>query len=231
VSWSWASYFVSLVYPWKNTIIYFWFLPTLFLVFLLAPGLRAILLWRRWPVLVALTVVFLLLNLTQVTAFHDMLNYRGVLRGLLLFWLGMLVCEFRLRLRWLEQGWMIPVALTVLLATYFFAKGEKLQLGGRLGFDWPGTTMALAGIAMGFALSCTLVRRDSRWLAWIDGWSTSIYLLSWFPQIFFKIVLFQYLQLWWPAALAMFVGGLVLPVLVARWVRDHVPRVKLLVGL
>lgn len=225
VNYSLGSYLETLFYPWLNTIIYYWFLPTLFLAFLVAPVLRWLLLRGSTAVTVAVSLGLLALNLTQETAFHDLLNYRGLLRDLWVFWLGMLGCHHRDRLRGLASPWAGAGAAVVLLALHF----AGLPTSGHR-FNWAGTAGALAGIGACWALANQLHR--VAWLPWaaLHHGAFTIYLLSWFPQIFFKLVCWQQLKLWWLAAGLMFAGGLLLPLLGARLVERWAPWLLYVIG-
>lgn len=225
VSLTLGSYWESLVYPWLNPIIYFWFLPTLFLIFAVAPGLRWALL-RRGPAVCWLVSAGLLgLNLTQETAFGDLLNYRGFLRDMWVFWLGMLACKFRPGLGWLES----PIsAVLSAIALVGLAVGEVPTSG--LFVNWAGTVGALAGIIVCWFVAQRLAAKAWAPVAEVHRWSFTIYLLSWFPQIFFKLLVGQLLGLWWLAAGLMLVGGLGIPIGVALAMRRCIPSLLPVIG-
>ncbi len=225
VSLTFGSYLESLVFPWLNPIIFFWFLPTLFLVFAVAPVLRWILL-RRGQLLVWLVSAGMLgLNLTQETAFTDPLNYRGFLRDMWVFWLGMLACRFRPHLGWLESP-MVTVPSTVTLVGFAVA---RVPTSG-LGLNWAGTLGALAGILLCWAIARRVAVLDWPIVGAMHRWSFTIYLLSWFPQIFFKLVVGQRLGLWWLGSGLMFAGGLMVPIGVGLLVRRWVPHCLPVIG-
>lgn len=97
VTWSWQSYFVTLVYPWANTIVFYWFLLTLFLMFFVAPGLQ----WlsRRAPPAAkwAMTLVLVALFVNFDPGSHEyvsLLNWTGVLHYVLLFWFGIVLYPY-----------------------------------------------------------------------------------------------------------------------------------------
>lgn len=219
------SYLESLVYPWLNPIIYFWFLPTLFLIFAVAPGLRWALL-RRCPAVGWLVSAALLgLNVTQETAFGDLLNYRGFLRDIWVFWVGMLACKFRARLGWLESPIAAVLAAVALVG---LAVGEVPTSG--LFVNWAGTVGALAGIIVCWFIALRLAAKAWEPLAGLHRWSFTIYLLSWFPQIFFKLVVGQLLGLWWLAAGLMLAGGLGVPIGVGLAMQRWLPFLLPVVG-
>jgi fucose 4-O-acetylase-like acetyltransferase len=101
----WESYLEGLLFPAKNPIAFFWFLPALFIVFLAAPGLLFCLRLRRKQLALPLQIsVSAALVLTSVTGLWSVIpgpnvlgslpdaNVLGFLsagRHIVFFWLGM----------------------------------------------------------------------------------------------------------------------------------------------
>ena len=228
-----SDYLTSLVVPWQNTIIFFWFLPTLFLIFLTAPWLALALRPRSLVIPFALTAVLAVTSVVITPIFwHDFLNYRGAASHLITFWLGML---WRSRLPTLSIPAHAGLAAlgifsfaAVSLANYarILPETPLFQAGVRLALALSGV-LACVGLIHALTHGGVLTR-----FPLIDGHSYQIYLLSWFPQMFVKILVFRWLNAgFWPAAILMFTLGLLIPVWVSSCVARRFPRFKPCLGL
>lgn len=232
VDFSVTGYVVSLLVPWQNTIIFFWFLPTLFLIFLFAPLLLSAVRSRSAlpSVVVTLGLVALAVRITPVF-WNDPLNYRGALSHSATFWLGMLWRERRPSLSLAGHAWMAGIAgggFLVLWGVPFAGAVPWPRAGdaiARLLLAWTGLAACYGMVHCATAMGLNRV-------PWVDGVSYPIYLLSWFPQMLVKIVLYRWCEAgFWTAVVLMFVGGLCVPVIIARWVRRRCPRLKPLIGI
>jgi hypothetical protein len=87
------------------------------------------------------------------------------------------------------------------------------------------------GILMSYYLIKGYAARGLRWFSFIDGYTYQIYLLSWFPQVFFRLVMYQKLHVgFWEPVIFMFLGGLFLPVLATRLTERFMPRLSFVIG-
>jgi len=227
------DYLISLVVPWQNTIIFFWFLPTLFLIFLAAPCLALALRPKSWALPLLLTAILAVTSVVITPIFwHDLFNYRGAASHLITFWLGML---WRSRIPALSLPTHAGLGAlgvfsfaAVSLASYarILPETPLFQATVRLALALSGV-LACVGLIHALTHSGVLTR-----FPFIDGHSYQIYLLSWFPQMFVKILVFRWLDAgFWPAAVLMFTLGLVLPVLASGWVARRLPTLKPCIGL
>ncbi|MEW6157059.1 MAG: acyltransferase [Verrucomicrobiota bacterium] len=217
------SYLTSLAYPWLNTIIYFWFLPTLFGIFLLAPILRRLVL-RTTRSIHFLTGVILAGTYWYFfdTQWTDLFNYQGVLKYPIYFWAGMLAWSMRRHLRHLGQLKFVIGFLLLLVVVWQNAPHHPAKF----------LALGTAGILFSFSGANYLESRGLRPFTLWSGKSYPIYLLSWFPQIFFKIVAGTFLGLsFWPTAFLMFFGGMAAPLVISSWIEKRLPRWKIVVGL
>ncbi len=226
------GYATSLVLPWQNTIIFFWFLPTLFLLFLVAPLLLRPVAEGSKVTLAAITAALILPALLITPVFwNDPLNYRGAAAHAGTFWLGML---------WRARGpALTPAGLARLGAaslTLFTALGVAHQVQWVPGIPVAKAVVQLAqawtGVLATYGLVGWATARGFHRMPWIHGASFQIYLLSWFPQMFVKIVLFRALGIgFWPAVVLMLVTGLLVPVALTRAVRRHFPALQPWLGM
>ncbi len=226
------DYVISLVMPWQNTIIFFWFLPTLFLVFLAAPILLKAVNSSSLALRIGLTIGLAIPSLVITPVFWmDPLNYRGAAAHLGTFWLGMLWRSRGPVLTPLGNAWLggsaALVFATLVLANYARVTPESplFQAAIHLALAWTGVATSYGFVQLATRLGLTHV-------PWIDGRSYQIYLLSWFPQMFVKIAIFRWMGLgFWPSAGLMFVSGLLVPVAVARLVERRFPQLKPYLGM
>lgn len=235
VEFSWKGYFVTLFVPWQNTIVYFWFLPTLFLIFLVAPLLMWTLRSPRLSVRAAAALGLILLAVSiQPVFWTDPLNYRGAAVHAATFWFGMAWREYEVRGPAgsdRTQGWAVVAAVIfvglVLGTTWVTWVGAWPQ-----GLALVRLVQAWSGVVATYGLVRWMTSRGLERVPWIDGQVFTIYLLSWFPQMFVKIVLYQKLAIgYWPAAVLMLTGGLLGPLAVAGLVRKRWPALRPILGM
>lgn len=95
VAFSFTEYFNMLIFPWDNVIIFFWFLPTLFLIFLFVVfGAKCLKkLSIHIPHSICL-ICLLILHLFNPLADIHIFNISGVVNYFLYFVLGYLSCRF-----------------------------------------------------------------------------------------------------------------------------------------
>lgn len=221
-----ADYLKSLVFPLDNTIFFFWFLPTIFIIFLAAPLMRKVLDSRaQLPAAAAATITFAALNILVPVKSVPLLNLSGVAHHLVFFWLGCVMYRF-------GRKYNGPPALA--LAAVLFAATTALSA---FGADYVEAFLAaVCGILGSFYLISFTAARSGGAAPLvfrpIDGYSYQIYLLSWFFQSLFRILLFQMLKLgFFPAFAGMFLGGLFGPIIVVKIVEKFIPRAGVVIGL
>ena len=113
-----ADYLKVLVYPWDNVIIFFWFLPTLFLVFVIVIyGIRIFKEMDKPAYHVGLFIICMLLHVFNPLKDVSILNLQGVIEYLIYFLLGYYSCRTHLieRLRHPIGGFMLTFLLSVCL--------------------------------------------------------------------------------------------------------------------
>ncbi len=206
VQFSLKSVATSLVYPHESPIIFFWFLPTLWMVgVLLFPAQKHMSRCNRWGIAI---FTLSLLALSWIRPLEDvaLLNIGGVVAYLFYYWVGGLVCAFDGTQRDANNG-LAAACLGLLVLTTAF----------RSRIPAANPILPLVGILMSYHLSLNFKHRDCVLLCKMYGCGFQIYLLSWFPQVAMRILTRQVLSL--PLLLTyvcIFLAGLLGPYVLLR---------------
>lgn len=198
---SWAVYGETLLYPGRNTIIFFWFLPTLFLIFFLiawaAKGWSRVNLprvacyWWLFPLL--------LLHLFNPLSGVEILNLSGVVFYVIYFWLGYCCCRYHVERHFPSWIWLPSLVLSIIF----------MELPSFLGRD---ILRSLNGIVLSISLGQLYVRYGARFFNHLYGASYAIYLFSWFPQVASQQILFALTGApWYVGSILALVSGIYLP--------------------
>lgn len=207
-----------LLVPSKNVIVYYWFLPTIFILLTgtvlgakLAARMRIggrIRLWV-WPVAALALSVF---NLLADVAW---LNLGGVVKFAFFFVLGIVYCACQgdidrglyLGGPWTTAGW--GATSVALVATGY---GNLNPLFDQLA--------AVCGILFALSLGHFYLQAGFRFLAPLDRTTYAIFLFSWFPQSALRVLLYDYghLSPWIGVPLST-LAGVALPWLLYRWLQ------------
>lgn len=215
---SMAGYLTTLLFPWRNTIQFFWFLPTLFLIFAASPvlvGTRR----SRWLdglVVCAAMASWWLSSGQPDSPLFDFANLGGVLHTALFFVVGFALCKYGC------DGALLNVPRLFLLA-------GPLALGVHEVWpvDWlhpSSALLALAYVVLGVGFVGALARIAEAPFAWLGDHSFEIYLFSWFGQVSVRIVFAQLLHIDARLYVVMSVAaGLGVPLLCAKLRDDLLP--------
>ena len=219
---SFVSFMHNLFYPLDNVIIFFWFLPTIFLIFLVSPILDPKNTATSLRVAV-ITGALIACHLYNPLSEARMLNLSGVCSYLIFFWVGCLVAR-----NWnsLEGFFTGRLLLSVLFAATIILNIINPQL------KVVYFLIALSGILMSFCLCQQYTKYGFKFIDFIAGYSYQIYLLSWFPQIFLSVVGLQILSLnFYVVATCMFIGGLFIPIVMLKLVNERNRFYRSILGL
>lgn len=178
------SYIEGLIYPWDNPIIFFWFLPTIFLIMLLFIFLNKIMKNRLEYIL----VFSFFLNIFSMK-FNNIgfLNISGVLNYLLFFTIGVFYCNKEEKIDsylYKYKVFLLILSLILLNINLYYSLDNY-----KLGYD----IVAISGIVMTLIIQQIYRGLEYKFLDHLNGKSFSIYLLSWFPQVFIRILGYQIL--------------------------------------
>ncbi len=217
---SFSDYIRGLAFPQYNPIIFFWFLPTIFILLSIAPLIKIIIV--RTNVLVSLGILPLLmaLNIFDPVEFN-LFGLRTAVATLVYFYTGCLAAHyFRGKLHSLGNCYLLIILFIALVLTTAFS--VKL-----------GQVIKLLPATIGIAFSISLARliKNTNIFGPLHGYSYQIYLLSWFPQAFFQMLYRMGLIGYWIAACAMLFVGLYFPVMTARLVQEKFGKLRVAIGL
>jgi fucose 4-O-acetylase-like acetyltransferase len=207
------QYVYSLVLPWNNAIIYFWFMPTLFLLFCIAPWT----LTRNGSALTeacllatgaGLSMSFPHVNQSGPLAF---LNIGGVLHNFVFFALGFVACKHAWLTGFIQRRPLQLLAAMCSVGLFMYARDNVFA---RLGLAVAGIGVATTIASSPAGALCTRVGRHA----------FEIYLFSWFPQTFVKALAGRVPELGWMSAVAISVAvGIAVPVAVVRCLSAVLP--------
>ena len=218
-----GGYMQGLLYPLNNPIILYWFLPTLFLIFLIAPAIKKIMRIDSITVTLFFLILISILNIYNPTHIR-ILNISGALNYLVYFFAGCAVCYyFRENLHKIGS-WYIVLALLALLV---FESSITVTVAK----DLFGLLFALTGIAFSVSLAHFIDRVRPAVFKSFDGYSYQIFLLSWFPQVSIRVLYQMNFLNYYVTIALMLLAGLYIPVIIAKIVEKRLPKLKVLIGL
>ncbi|MEW5744173.1 MAG: acyltransferase [Nitrospirota bacterium] len=217
ISFTLDSYLAGIFYPEDNPMINLWFLPTLFIIFLIAPFLKRVIENGRKAVLSLILLLILLLNSLKIIQI-ELLNISGAVYFLIFFYLGGIAGRYHEKLIMCKHYAFLAVSLMLL--------GVTNLIDFRLGVLAP-----LVGIAFSYSLSHFLGNSSVRAADYIDGYYYQIFLMSWFVQVFIRAFYRVGMLDYWPTVFLMLFGGLYIPVFVARLVQRKSPELKAVFGM
>jgi hypothetical protein len=211
-----SDYAHSLFIPWDNAIIFFWFLPTLLLCFLIAPFLprdrdsitRDVLLF-----VCGVSLWFLFPHVNQ-HGYLSILNIGGALHNAFFFLTGFLTCKYGFS-SGRYSGSLALAALTC--SVFLFGLLREVKLAQLI--------LAFLGLVFSYSL---IRAAQMRWftevMADIGGYSFQIYLLSWSPMVIVRIVCNQMMALnIWSTVMLSAICGLLVPIAATRLFDRIVP--------
>ncbi len=232
---SWEFYLGSLLYPWQNSIRFFWFLPTLFAVFVLAPVLlRSLRVSGQFParlLQITITGVLIWLNLTFEHSANPptLFNYTGILHNMIYFWFGMLM--YPLLGKWLNRQTDKPATNNLAISLALFSLSIIIHVSLSHS-SYTVLAKAILGISATIMLAVALSRKQSGPGRWVDIYSYQIYLLSFFFQVPVQLVMYHYIKA--PSSLvllASLTAGLLGPLLSIYLVNRYKIPGKVVIGL
>lgn len=221
IDFTWTDYFHGYLYPHDNPIILFWFIPTVFLIFLYAPILRRVAqrssVWINILVLCALVAVF---HYAPVKS--DLFCLRSATVYTCFFFAGILQARYRDHFKWLASPYATFVLMLIVLSLNLIPY-----------YVWPihwKLVTATFGVPLTFSVS-HLISRHAPWtVAWMQGYSYQIYLLSWFFQASARLGFQKGLYDARLCFLLMVVGGMVGPVYFTKVWQKYIPALSFVLG-
>lgn len=210
------NYILNMIYPWDNPIIFFWFLPTIFLIMILTIILYKLLKNNTKIIL----VLALLMNLISNKFLNvEFLNLIGVFNYLVFFILGIFYRESEQKIDEIifRKYFLVGIICFIILSINVFIKISNIKIFYSL--------IAIVGII--FSLECFKLysKLDLKFLNHLNGKSYSIYLFSWFPQVFIRILGYQILNFSMIVVIPVsFVFGLYVPVFINLFIKNIISK-------
>lgn len=202
------SYLGMLLYPHTNVIGYFWFLPSLFLIFCMAYIAAKTKAKTNDSLL-----ILCLITVSIVNPGTGFLGLDSALYNAVFFAAG-----YMFRKHMLETVVGRHSATT---AAVTFTVSVALMYAPDTGVRY--LLSSFNGILMSVALAHLYIAGKMRFLDHLDGATYTIYLLSWFPQVASQQILISLVPgITWHVTTALaFFSGLYVPLMVHRWVRKR----------
>lgn len=207
------SYFRGLIYPWENPIIFFWFLPTLFIIFLIVICASKLNLKNNLNIKVEIILLTTMLLVIKNPISIKLFNLSGVVNYVFYFILGIYYCINQKKI----DGFLKMDSLFTLFIMLIISLMNVI-------IDIPENKItdliySLSGIIFSISLGKYYLKKDMKFLNHLFGFSFTIYLLSWFPQVFTRIVMIQKLNFNWVYVLPVStVLGIYIPYFIGKGV-------------
>ena len=206
------SFIEMLIYPWNNVIIFFWFLPTLFIIF-------SIVIYTsndkiKLPYYLILFLLGLL-HLFNPLKEISLLNIGGVISYMIYFISGYYFCKQNIEYK-LSQNPIIVFCITFMASIIF------ILLPNFLGKD---LLMAFNGILMSISFSQFYIKYNWHFFHHLFGASFAIYLFSWFPQVLAQQVFLALTHSTWQIATCLaIISGVYIPFFIYKWIIKNKQR-------
>lgn len=208
------GYIHMLLYPHDNVIIYFWFLPTLFIIFMIVVfGARLLQRFDTRAGHIALMLVLVLLHVLNPLKDIYLLNIGGVAEHMVYFMLGYYTCRSHI-IEKIGRHVGMAFCLTVAFSVAFFL----------LVSDFPGKSIlsAACGILAIILLAKLYVDRQWHFTDHLFGASYAIYLFSWFPQVASQQILLGITHVSWQVGSALaLTSGIYIPLLIYKLIQKN----------
>lgn len=202
-----SSYIHGFLYPWDNPIIFFWFLPTLFFIMIIT--IYFIRMFKdNIKMILFLSLIISVLSKKYIDI--EFLNIKGILNYLFFFVLGIGYKRYESRI---DEIFKLKNILTFIIFNIILLIncGTDYKISSQIIYIF----IAVTGILFSLSLEKFYSKKQYNFLNHLYGKSYSIYLLSWFFQVFIRILGFQVLKQEWYVVLPFsFIFGVYGPYLV-----------------
>ena len=215
------GYANMLLLPYSNVIGSFWFLPTLFGIYMVAMAvirLSHILLKEKEIHPLVVIAALLAINMFIPINKLSVLNLSGIAHFMLYFATGFYFCRYQAEKIIEKQAWWIAPLTLVLSFLCFLPEANKSML-------------AFNGILMTTCFGMLYEQYHLRFLHHLYGATYTIYLLSFIPQFAVNQLLLHFVELPWQiTTLLAFVLGIYIPYYIHRAMHRYCenPLMKLL---
>lgn len=205
------SVLLALFYSDHLIIVFFWFLPMLFILFNVIYGVLA--LFKKqltgWFFITA-GVISLALNFIIEPFSITFLSLSRVSEFAIYFLMGMAYCKWQSNIDRLLLLDSLPAFLLLSIAHLICFRYHHDYLESEL-------VCATIGIGGATSLSQILARLNVRMLDHLDGYSYTIFLLSWYFNVFSQQVLHHFTEFhWWVYSALSVTTGIYMPLLIGK---------------
>lgn len=214
VSFSIADLLKSFFQPWNNTILFLWFLTSLFLIMLFSKLLlvKHKSYYRDIILLIISLFLYFSFEPRNREGIVSILNLGGSLHFFIFFLLGANFCKYfreKVSDSFTWNSYLLLIPFLVCLLVFFWVNSNPVLL----------LFMALSGMLMCYFIAQNLPLQE---LQVLGQYSYQIYLLSWFPQIFVRVLLSQifFVNIWLNVFLSL-LSGLLIPIFVVKVVNKY----------
>lgn len=169
IQFSCSAFLNNLIYPWDNVITQFWFLPTLFLLFLIAPILK----YSNNSIVDACwLIVGVLAHCYSLFSDIKIFNITGVLFYMVYFILGYMIAKYKAVLqRFVYYDYQTLIIIAVLNTAYLIlVSNEAIKF-----------LLSLVNSYFVMLIAIFYVNKEYKFLDFCNGYYYHIYLLSWLP--------------------------------------------------
>ncbi|WP_424503853.1 acyltransferase family protein [Psychrilyobacter sp.] len=221
------SFIHRFFYPDTNPIIFFWFLPTLFIILITFFIIQKLLNDNNFKYSLELGLL-ITLALNLIVKFDTkLLNINGVFHYYFFFYLGYyFYCKEKIfyKIFFLKTKNTLFLLLGITLLNTFFYTQELPILN---------IVISILGIFFSISLGEFYKTNNFKFLNHLYGFSFTIYLLSWFPQIFIRITFFQILKLnFYVGFIFSVVLGIYVPFVIGSFIKNKgFKQIQKLVGI
>ena len=221
---SFHSYWDGIVYPDQNPIIIFWFLPTLFLILLLAPYLKVIIKKDKLSLNISLLLFITVIGFIFPKEIL-ILNISGAILYLKYFFLGCLFFKYSSSInKYFLRKDVFIIFYFIVLAIF-----PLLHVLSRYSVTY--LLFSIVAILLMSSIGRYGRIKNSKYLNSYAKYTYQVYLLHWFfcvpIRIFYKLALLSYFD----AYILMFTAGTILPIFGAKIIDKYLPRMKPLIGM
>lgn len=228
VNWSWKEYLHGLVYPWDNPNVFLWYIPTLFVLFLVFILIAKIYDFRNKYINVVLFIALAILCY-YISPYHRVstpLNIYGCLKYLFFFYIGMLMAIYKPAILALfsrkSRIVLFCILSLVTLVLLQFTKEEIYLFTG------------LAGIMFFWSLCYLLKKISCPVMETIGRYTYQIFLFSWFGNQAVIITCWKILHWNENICIALaFVAGVGFPLVLCYAVEKYIrsDKMRMLIGM
>lgn len=222
---SFEAYIRGFIFPVENAIITFWFLPTLFLILVIAPLFyEGLLLPKRGIFVVVCTAFLVWIKISNPLYDIKVLNISGICELLIYFWIGCLYYFKKEQFERMNRIYLLIIALFLVIVVESYDNAFSSRIGRIITvFVWILVSLTIIQLYVGSKL---------RLFGYIDGYYYQIYLLSWFSMVCIRIVFFNILEgSFYRFFLMNVFAGIIFPVLATKWVQRHYSKLGIVIGL